>query len=228
MAMKILLADADDPSATLTTFLLETQGYQVLKAATGSSVIDLLRDDQPALILLEVLLPDISGFDLCREIRRTSDVPIIFLTTQAQVQELVTGLQLGGDDYVTKPFEAIELCARITAVIRRTKSATDSYVAPIQVADITLDRFEQTATRCDGDRIQLTPSEFRILEYLMINAGCILSSDQIRLRVWGDGADAASNLVPVYISRLRTKLERDPTHPHYLITIRDQGYLFAR
>jgi DNA-binding response OmpR family regulator len=228
MAMKIVLADDDSASATLTTFLLETRGYQVLNAVTGRIVMDLLKHDQPALILLEVSLPDISGFDLCREIRRTSDVPIIFLTTQTQLHELVTGLQLGGDDYVTKPFEVIELCARMTAVIRRSKSATQSYLAPIQVADVTLDRIEQYATRCDGERIQLTPSEFRLLEYLMINAGCILSSEQIRLRVWGDDADAASNLVPVYIGRLRTKLEMDPSHPHYLITIRDQGYLFAR
>ncbi|EFO79516.1 two component transcriptional regulator [Oscillochloris trichoides DG-6] len=224
--MYILVADDDIPSVKLTSFVLEEAGYRVLKVYDAQSVLQAVDQHNPDLILLDVMMPKSNGFDICRQIRRNSDVPIIFLSGRSQLQDRVMGLQIGGDDYLVKPYEPSELLARVEAVLRRRNSDLLSTSSRLSHGDLTLDPVEHKAIFSDGRTIELTPLEFRLLYYLMKNAGRILNVSQILSKVWGYDYEGESNLVAVYIRRLRTKIERDPEHPTYVITVRNLGYKF--
>ena len=224
--MHILVADDDLPSVKLTAYLLEEAGYQVLKAYDGSTIVQSVEQHNPDLVLLDVTMPKANGFDICRQIRRTSDVPIIFLTGRSQLQDRVMGLQIGGDDYLVKPFEPSELLARIEAVLRRSNNDSTSTSTRISHGDLTLDPVEHKVLFADGRVISLTPLEFRLLYYLMKNAGRILSGSQILSKVWGYDFEGESNLVAVYVRRLRTKVEKVPENPRHIMTIRNLGYKF--
>jgi DNA-binding response OmpR family regulator len=167
-----------------------------------------------------------NGFEVCQQIRRASDVPIIFLTAHSQLSDRIKGLQIGGDDYLIKPFEPSELLARIEAVLRRSNSEALAPSSRISQGDLTLDPVEHKVIFTDGRVISLTPLEFRLLYYLMKNAGRILNSSQILSKVWGYDFEGESNLVAVYVRRLRTKVEREPEHPRHIITMRNLGYKF--
>lgn len=224
--MHILVADDDLPSVKLTSFLLEEAGYRVCKAYDGPSIITSIEQNTPDLVLLDVSMPKANGFDICRQIRRTSDVPIIFLSARSQLQDRVTGLQIGGDDYLVKPFEPSELLARVEAVLRRRNSDMLNPSARISQGDITLDPVEHRVLCADGRTIDLTPLEFRLLYYLMKNAGRVLNTTQILSKVWGYDYEGQSNLVAVYIRRLRTKVEKEPETPVHVLTVRNLGYKF--
>ncbi len=224
--MYILVADDDLPSVKLTAFILEEAGYKVIKAYDGPSILQSVEQYNPDLILLDVMMPKTNGFDVCRQIRRTSDVPIIFLSARSQLQDRVTGLQIGGDDYLVKPFEPSELLARVEAVLRRRNSDMLNPSARLSLGDLTLDPVEHKVLFADGRIVELTPLEFRLLYYLMKNAGRVLNTGQILSKVWGYDYEGESNLVAVYIRRLRTKIERDPEHPRYVLTVRNLGYKF--
>jgi DNA-binding response OmpR family regulator len=224
--MQILVADDDINNVKLAAFLLEEAGYRVVKAHDGQKVLGLIDEYQPDLVLLDVSMPGMNGFEVCQQIRRASDVPIIFLTAHSQLSDRIKGLQIGGDDYLIKPFEPSELLARIEAVLRRSNSEALAPSSRISQGDLTLDPVEHKVIFTDGRVISLTPLEFRLLYYLMKNAGRILNSSQILSKVWGYDFEGESNLVAVYVRRLRTKVEREPEHPRHIITMRNLGYKF--
>ncbi|HWQ15399.1 MAG TPA: response regulator transcription factor [Roseiflexaceae bacterium] len=224
--MHILVADDDLPSVKLTSYLLEEAGYQVVKAYDGPSILQSIEQHNPDLVLLDVMMPKASGFDICRQIRRTSDVPIIFLSARSQLQDRVMGLQIGGDDYLIKPFEPSELLARVEAVLRRRNSDMLNPSVRLSQGDITLDPVEHKVLFASGRTVELTPLEFRLLYYLMKNSGRVLNSSQILSKVWGYDYEGESNLVAVYIRRLRTKVEVDPERPRHILTVRNLGYKF--
>jgi len=223
--MKILIVDDDIPCVKFITYLLEDSSYQVLQAYDGPAVPQVIARHKPDLVLLDIRLPSISGYDLCRQIRRMSEVPIIFLSSCAQVDERVRGLQAGGDDYIIKPFEPADLLVRIQAVLRRCQQTPPVVLQQITHADITARPLDYTLQL--GDRvIGLTPIEFHLLYYLMVNAGNILNIPQILNNVWGYEEIYHQSLVTTYISRLRMKIERDPLHPRRIVTVRNVGYRF--
>jgi DNA-binding response OmpR family regulator len=224
--MHILVADDDLPSVKLTSYLLEEAGYQVVKAYDGQSILNSIEQQSPDLVLLDVSMPKTSGFDVCRQIRRTSDVPIIFLSGRSQLEDRVTGLQIGGDDYLVKPFEPSELLARVEAVLRRRNSDMLNPSARLTQGEITLDPVEHKVLFSNGRTVELTPLEFRLLYYLMKNSGRVLNTSQILSKVWGYDYEGESNLVAVFIRRLRLKIEPDSDRPRHLITVRNLGYKF--
>jgi len=224
--MRILVADDDIPSARLSSFVLEEAGYEVVKVYDAQSILQAVEQNNPDLILLDVMMPKSSGFDICRQIRRTSDVPIIFLSGRSQLQDRVMGLQIGGDDYLVKPYEPSELIARVEAVLRRRSSDTLNPSSRLTQGDMTLDPVEHKVLFADGRAVELTPLEFRLIYYLVKNAGRVLSVSQILSKVWGYDYEGESNLVAVYIRRLRSKVEKDSEHPRHVITVRNLGYKF--
>jgi len=223
--MYIVVAEYDEDSARLISLVLREAGYQVVTVFDGASALQLIQESRPHLVLLEVAMPTVSGFDICRRIRRTSDVPIIFLTTSAHIQEEVTGLKIGGDDYIVKPFEPLEMRARVTAVLRRSYRnlppppllGTQRLVLEPLTGQV---RFE------NGRVVSLPPVEFRLLHYLVEQAGQVVSTHDIVKKVWGDGADDNPNLVAHYIRRLRHKLGSQPGEYQHIVTIRPRGYKF--
>jgi DNA-binding response OmpR family regulator len=224
--MNILVADDDLHNVKLTSFLLEDAGYRVLKAYDGASIMPLIEQHQPDLILLDVSMPKTSGFDICQQIRRTSDIPIIFLSARSQLEDRVHGLRIGADDYLVKPFEPAELLARIEVVLRRGNNDMLNTSSRISQGDLTLDPVEHKVLFKDGRTVSLTPLEFRLLYYLMKNAGRVLNSSQILSKVWGYDYEGESNLVAVYVRRLRAKIEDDVEKPKHVITVRNLGYKF--
>jgi DNA-binding response OmpR family regulator len=226
--MKILVVDDDRPSVKLMSFLLREEGYEVDVAEDGPSALDSIKRSQPDLVILDVMMPKVDGFEVCRTLRRTTNVPIVFVSAKGQVDDRVLGLKVGGDDYLVKPFEPAELLARVEAVLRRSVTGPDRQDAmPVRGGGLCLDPVRHRVSReSDGGEIELTPIEFRLLWCLMRNAGRVLSSSFLIDRVWGYDYEGQSNLVPVYIRRLRSKIEVDPRHPNHLITVRGCGYKF--
>ncbi len=224
--MQILVADDDISSVKLTAFLLEDAGYRVIKAYDGPGILSSVEQQSPDLVLLDVSMPKTTGFEICRQIRLSSDVPIIFVSGNSGLADRVKGLQIGGDDYLVKPFEPAELLARVEAVLRRRNSDMLTPVTRINQGPITLDPIEHTANFDDGRTVVLTPIEFRLLYYIMQNAGRVLSTSQILSKVWGYDYEGESNLVAVYVRRLRTKIEKEPEKPRHVLTVRNLGYKF--
>jgi DNA-binding response OmpR family regulator len=224
--MHILVADDDIPSVKLTSFVLEEAGYRVYKVYDAQNILQAVEQHNPDLILLDVMMPRSDGFEICRQIRRNSDVPIIFLSGRSLLQDRVMGLQIGADDYLVKPYEPSELLARVEAVLRRRNSDMLNPSSRLSQGEITLDPVEHKVIFTNNRTIELTPLEFRLLYYLMKNSGRILNITQILNKVWGYDYEGESNLVAVYIRRLRTKIEEDPEHPRHVITVRNLGYKF--
>jgi DNA-binding response OmpR family regulator len=225
-ALDVLIVDDDLYNLKLTSFLLEDSGYNVIKASNGSDALRAIQDQELDIILLDVEMPQINGFDLCREIRCVSSVPIIFVSGRDQLQDRVMGLQMGADDYLTKPFEPLELLARMGAVLRRWKMSLEAQSAKISQNGITLDPLTHIVTFGDNQTRDLTPIEFRLLYYLMQNAGRILSTDQILDNVWGYTDQSGRNLVAVYIRRLRSKFEAASEARERIRTVTKIGYCF--
>jgi len=227
--MRILIVDDDAPNVKMISFLLREEGYDVVSVDNGPAALELVERDKPDLIILDVMMPHMDGFEVCRRIRQRLDVPIIFLSAKGETADKVTGLQLGADDYLAKPFEPAEFMARVKAVLRRADSFTaDEAQTKLSVGDISLEPLSNRALFADGRKVDLTPIEFRLLYCLMRNAGRILSHDLLMSAVWGYDYEGYSNQIAVYMHRLRLKLEQDPEHPRYLSTVRGLGYKFER
>ncbi len=224
--MNILVVDDDIQNAKMTSYLLEEAGYRVFRIHDPSNIMQVIEQHNPDLILLDIMMPKMDGFEVCRQIRRNSDIPIIFLSARTYLQDRVMGLQIGGDDYLVKPFEPSELLARVEAVLRRRNADVLNTSTRLSQGNITLDPVEHKVLFTDGRVVELTPLEFRLLYYLMKNSGRILNVSQILTKVWGYDYEGESNLVAVYIRRLRTKVEEDPDHPRHVITVRNLGYKF--
>ena len=200
--MLILIIDDDVLSVKLISFLLQDAGYRVLEAYGGKEALLMLREHHPNLLLLDVSMPQMDGFEVCRQIRCTSDVPIIFLTAHAHLDERVLGLQIGEDDYIVKPFDPHELLARIESVLRRSPSESANAPLCLTQGHTTLDPFEHKVTFADGRSVMLTPIEGRLLYYLMSNVGRVSLFDQILDHIWGYKSATGRNLIAAYIHRI--------------------------
>jgi len=222
---KILVVD--DESAILQTlrFNLERSGYLVATAGDGRSALALAASEKPDLIILDVMLPVLDGIEVCREIRRTSGVPIIMLTAKDQEVNKVLALELGADDYVVKPFSLHEFLARVKARLRRAHGTELPAASPITVGEIVLDPSRQSLL-VRGTSVALAPKEFALLQALMENRGRVVTRQALLDKVWGYDFEGDHQTISVHVRWLREKIERDPNNPRHIATIRSRGYMF--
>jgi DNA-binding response OmpR family regulator len=219
--MKILVADDDRDLRDLVGFTLAQAGYLVLKAADGSSAMRSVSDEAPDLVILDINMPGASGFQVCESIRRNSRVPIMMLTVRGEEEDLVRALDLGADDYLTKPFSPRTLLARAKALLRRAGTEGASVLSH---GRIRLDTEEHSLTIEDGASVRLTKLELRLLQLLLANAGRTVSSDRLLIHVWGHRGSGDRQLLKQLVHRLRQKIERDPAAPQLLQTAAGAGY----
>jgi two-component system, OmpR family, response regulator RegX3 len=205
---------------------LGREGFDTKVAATASEALDLAGRIQPDLVLLDVMLPDGSGFDVCRELRQRSQVPIIMLTARGEEADRVVGLELGADDYVVKPFSAREVAARIRAVLRRTDSPTQPDEKPIELGELRLDPARREVTK-DGEVLELSRKEFELLQLLMQNAGSVVTRERAIDEVWDTNWFGSTKTLDVHVSGLRRKLGDDSNEPRFLHTVRGVGFRFS-
>ncbi|MFC6155427.1 response regulator [Kribbella sp. NPDC058693] len=223
MAHSLLLVDDEPRIRRVLRLALEDEGYEVAEAANGYDALAALRREPPDVVLLDLMLPDRDGFTVCREIRRSSDVPVIMVTARTDSHDVVAGLEAGADDYVTKPLVAKELSARIRALLRRVEPSNARQAELVEVGDLRIDVPGAEVTR-DGQTLPLTRTEFKLLAELAGAEGKVLSREQLLSKVWGYGYFGDSRIVDVHIRRLRLKIERDPASPKHLVTARGLGY----
>jgi DNA-binding response OmpR family regulator len=219
--MKVLIVDDDRVLADVVAFAMRREGFEVIQAYDGAGALQRWAEDQPDLIILDVNLPKMDGFSVARRIRQEADTPIILLTVRGEEEDIVHGLELGADDYITKPFSPRQLVARSQAVLRRAGQPASP--APRQVGQLTLDASRREASLDQGEPIPLTTLEGRLLDYLMINRGQVLTSDAIIDHVWGpQGGDR--DMLRQLVRRLRGKIEPDPAQPTLIRTVSGLGY----
>jgi DNA-binding response OmpR family regulator len=223
----ILLVEDDELIVESVRYGLEQAGYQVLTALDGGSGLALAREQQPDVVLLDVMLPVLDGFQVCRRLRSESKVPIIMLTARGEEMDKVVGLELGADDYVVKPFGMRELVARIRAQLRRTELEAEPARRAVSVGAVTLDLDQHLVTKA-GQAVELRPKEFDLLAALMSQAGHAFERDELLDAVWGVDWIGDTRTLDVHIRRLRQALEDDPSDPRYISTVRGRGYRFAR
>lgn len=227
--MKVLVVDDEPDVARLITvsFGMQQPNWEVLVALDGGEALAALERDRPALILLDVGLPDMDGFQVLEQIRLCSDVPVIMLTVHDDELSKVRGLELGADDYITKPFGHLELLARIRAVLRRAQALPLTHEEPFICADLSVDFARREVTR-HGKPMPLSATEYRLLYHLVRNAGQVLTHETLLARVWGREYTDEINYLKVYVSRLRAKLEDDPHNPQHILTEHGIGYWFRK
>lgn len=224
---KILIIDDEPQYCFLLQINLEASGYQVILAEDSLTGLEKVIQDRPDLILLDIMLPSIDGYELCRQVRRFSTVPIIMVSARTEQKHIVTGLNAGADDYITKPFGVDELLARIQATLRRRDMDLEPEVATIiKTGDLIFDRSRQQVY-LGGVEVQLTNIEFRLLDELARYHGRIVSAAHLLETVWGPGYEDATKLLHQSIYRLRQKIEYDPASPQHLINRAGQGYMLA-
>ena len=223
---RIFFVEDDASLRSGLTFAMEKQGYAVTAACTRAEAESLWQADAFDLVVLDVSLPDGSGYDLCRAIRRTSQVPLIFLTAADEETEMIMGLDLGGDDYITKPFKLAVFFSRVNALLRRSAHFPQT-ARQLAAGGVTVDLLQQTVTQ-NGVPVDLTATEYKLLCLFMENPGRVLSAGQILGRLWDcEERYIDSSTLTVYIRRLRTKMEEDPAHPKHIVTVRGMGYKWS-
>ena len=225
---RILIVEDEESFSDPLAYTLRKEGFEVAVAGTGSEGLRIFTAHGADLVLLDLMLPGMSGTDVCREIRRTSAVPIIMLTAKDDEFDKVLGLELGADDYVTKPYSARELIARIRAVLRRGGEAEtpEDVTSVISGGRVTMD-IERHVVTVAGEEVALPLKEFDLLEYLLRNAGRVLTRAQLIDRIWGSDYVGDTKTLDVHVKRLRGKIEEDPSSPVQLLTVRGLGYKFA-
>lgn len=224
---KILVIEDEPKYRYMIQLNLEASGYLVTLAEDARMGLEQMIDEPPDLVLLDVMLPDVDGFELCRRIRSFSNVPIVMLTARAEKKDLIAGLNAGADDYVTKPFGVEELLARIRANLRRYAfDSKPSAQALVRTGELTIDRSRRRVF-CADDELTLTDLEFRLLEELARHIGHVVSSAHLLETVWGPGYEDALKVLHQTVYRLRQKIERDPEHPQYLLSRARQGYILV-
>lgn len=229
---KILVVDDEASIRRILETRLSMIGYDVVTAADGEEALEVFNREHPDLVVLDVMMPKLDGYGVCQELRKDSDVPIIMLTALGDVADRITGLELGADDYVVKPFSPKELEARIRSVLRRVDRGTTSGIPSsgvIHVGDLKIDTNKRQVYK-RGERIRLTGMEFSLLELVVSRSGEPFSRSEILQEVWGYTPErhVDTRVVDVHISRLRSKLEDDPSNPELILTARGTGYLFQR
>jgi DNA-binding response OmpR family regulator len=226
---RILLVDDEQSVQALLSYPLRKEGYDVVQATDGRQALERF-DEQPFdLVVLDLMLPKIDGLEVCRRLRTRSSVPIIMLTAKSEEIDKVVGLELGADDYITKPFSMREFASRIKAALRRAEMSrpteTGPDEAPLEIGELRID-FPKRTVRARGEDVQLTYVEFEILSALARSAGRVFTRDMLLQRMWGDSAYRDPRTIDVHIRHLREKIERDPKDPEYLFTVRGVGYRF--
>jgi DNA-binding response OmpR family regulator len=226
MKRKILVVDDDRKTVDLIRLYLEREQHQVLIAYDGREALEIARQRAPSLIILDWMLPKVDGLDVCRVLRAESNVPIIMLTARSTEEDKLLGLDLGADDYVTKPFSPRELVARVRVVLRRSVQE-DEPALPLEIGDLTIDFAAHEVWR-DREMLHLTPREFKLLEVLVKEAGRAFSRAELVDRVFGLGYEGFERTIDVHLMNLRKKIEADPNRPIYLLTVYGVGYKFRR
>ena len=222
MTARILTVDDDQQIRTVVKSILEVEGWLVEEANTGEEAVKVFSQKIPDVVLIDAVLPDMDGFDLCRTIRQNSDVPIMIVTARSDIQDVVAGLESGADDYLTKPFAPKELSARIRALLRRARQASSSH------AKMILGNLEiipgEGKVLLNNQEVPVTKTEFQLLCELGQDRGAVLSREALLDKVWGLGYFGDMRLVDVHVRRLRIKIEDDPSNPKHLVTVRGLGY----
>ncbi len=230
MAETILVVDDEKPIVEILKYNLEKEGYRVVTAFDGEEAIKMVEAENPDVIILDIMLPGKDGFAVCREVRSSREIPIIMLSAKEMEMDKVLGLELGADDYVTKPFSAREVTARVKAILRRSKlidKLSDYDKGKLVVGKVTADR-DEVQVYNQGKPVDLTQREFSLLVYLMNKPGFVFSREQLLDQVWGYDYIGDDRTVDVTIRRLREKLENNPARPEYIHTKRGVGYYFRR
>jgi DNA-binding response OmpR family regulator len=223
----ILVVDDEERMARFIRLNLEHDGFQVIEAYRGMKGIQALREHMPDLILLDIMLPDLDGFEVLKMIRETSSVPVIMLTAKGEEDDRVHGLELGADDYITKPFSPRELVSRVRAVLRRSEAGGVVSKDLINVDENLRIDFGRREVWVNEKLVKLRPTEYKLLYHLVQNAGWVLTYDQILAKVWGYEYRDEAHYVRLYVNYLRQKIEKDPANPKYILTERGVGYRFV-
>lgn len=224
---RILLVDDEPHLVRAIRMYLELQGYAVFDAHSGEDGLEAVREKLPDLVVLDILMPGLDGFETLEELRGFSNVPVILLTARGEEEHKVRGLALGADDYVTKPFGQRELLARIQAVLRRAEQPAHLPKTQVQVDEELLLDFDRGEVMVGGERVHLTPTEYRLLYHLASNPGRLMPTESLLARVWGQEYREEEHYVRLYVSYLRQKIEPDPAHPKYILTVPGLGYKFV-
>jgi two-component system, OmpR family, response regulator RegX3 len=228
-AARVLLVEDEEALAESVRYNLEREGYHVTVATDGRRAIDRFRADTPALVVLDLMLPEMSGLDVCRTIRSESDVPIIMVTAKDSEADKVTGLELGADDYVTKPFSMRELISRVRANLRRVRVPVPDVVTEDELLDAGPVRMDvaRHEVMVHGEHVAFPPKEFELLETFLRRKGRLLTREFLIETVWGPDYFGDTKTLDVHVKRLRRKFEADPHHPAHLVTVRGLGYKFV-
>ena len=226
-AKRILVVDDEPRMIGFIRMNLELEGYQVLEAHTGLEALEMIRTQLPDLVLLDVMMPQLDGFETLRMLREFSSIPVIMLTAKGEEDDKVYGLELGADDYVTKPFGSRELSSRVRAVLRRAEMPSASPdQAVLRIDDRLSVDFNRREVIVSGEHIKLRPTEYRLLYHLIENAGWTVPHEQLLAKVWGYEYRDETHYVRLYVNYLREKIEEDPSNPKYILTERGVGYRF--
>ncbi len=224
--LRVLVVDDQLEMLEMLKLILTAAGFEVIPAMDGPSGLRCAYQHHPDAILLDVMMPGMDGFEVCRRMRDLTEVPIIFVTAKANIEDIVAGFAAGADDYLVKPFHQVELVTRLTAALRRSVERSgekEQVIFPSPSMMLDCDRHE---LEIGGRKVYLTPIEFKVLRLLMQHAGRVLSADAILSRIWGPEYIGEPDLVKQYIYRLRRKIEPDPDAPRYIHTVRGEGYYF--
>jgi two-component system, OmpR family, response regulator RegX3 len=222
---RILVVEDEESFSEALSFLLRKEGFDIAVATTGPDALVEYDRSGADLVLLDLMLPGLPGTEVCRRLRAKSNVPVIMLTAKDSEVDKVVGLEIGADDYVTKPFSSRELVARIHAVLRRRGEPDDAMPGALEAGPVRMDVDRHVVT-VDGDAVQLPLKEFELLQLLLRNAGRVLTRGQLIDRVWGSDYVGDTKTLDVHVKRLRAKVERDPGNPRHLLTVRGLGYKF--
>jgi len=227
MSDKILVVDDEPRVIRLVSEVLKAMGYQVIAANSGKSAFEMVALEQPDLVLLDILLPQgPDGYEICRRIREFSDVPVIMLTARALETDMLHGFDVGADDYLTKPFSAKELVARVKAVLRRAKRPEEMVMAALRCGELEID-FARRTVKVRGQNVSLTRIEYALLRQLALNANRVMLHQDLLTEVWGQEYRDDIDYLRAYIRYLRRKLEANPSSPHYILTSQGVGYMLA-
>ena len=221
MTVRILTVEDDERIRTAVSLALEEEGWEVEEAANGEDALVAFAQNPSDVVLIDIMLPGIDGFEVCRRIRRLGDVPIVMVTARSDSHDVVAGLEAGADDYLRKPFDPKELSARVRALLRRSRPSESP--APMVVGQLEVIP-DEGVVRLAGDEVHLTRTEFRLLVEFASSPGKVMSREELLERVWARDYFDDERLVDVHVRRLRTKIEPDPANPRYVVTVRGMGY----
>lgn len=226
MAARIIVVEDEEDIAALIRHNLESEGYKVEVCEDGVQALDAVRREAPDLMLLDVMLPRVDGKEVCRAVRRDHDFPIIMVSARTSEVDKVIGLEMGADDYISKPFGILELVARVRSALRRSSAEPRGKNRILRCGDITLDK-SRHEVKVGQEAVELRPKEFTLLEVLLANKGRVLDRDTLLERVWGEDEYIDHGTIDVHVRRLREKIEPEPNQPRHVLTVRGVGYKFA-